>query len=59
MTAQDIKNAITAKVDEFLTNNGLTVNEELIAAVNTSLTDAIADTLDTVNPTNNYPPVLK
>ena len=59
MTTQDVKNAINAKIDEFLTVNGLTVNEELIAAVNTSLTDAIADTLDTVNPTHTYPPVLK
>ena len=59
MTAQDIKNAIDQTVNDFLTNNGLSVNEELIAAVNTSLTDAIADTLDTVNPTHTYPPVLK
>jgi len=59
MTAQEIKNAIDEKVNEFLSTHNISLTTTLVNAQNVELTDAIAETLDTVNPTHNYPPVLK
>ena len=59
MTADEVMTAITQRVNEFLANHNITSTTQLVNAQNVELTDAIAETLDTVNPTHNYPPVLK
>ena len=55
MTKRDILNGIVDKVDTFAGGP----NDTLTAVQQTDLTDQIAAYLDTVNPTNDYPPTKK
>ena len=57
MTKQAIIEAFTNAVLMAEPSKGL--NDELSASENTTVTDAGANVLETVNPTHDYPPVLK
>jgi len=52
MTKLDVLNGIADIVDNFEAQE----NETLSSERQTQLTDTIATYLETVNPTNNYPP---
>lgn len=52
MTKQEILTQITAVIENFAGG----MEDQLTATACTALTDEIAGTLDTVNPTNTYPP---
>jgi len=53
MTKQAILNQVTAVIENYGT---MGMEDELTGTQATALTDELAGTLDTVNPTNTYPP---
>jgi len=55
MTKTDIANGILDKIANFAAGP----NDTLTGVQETDLTDQIAAYLDTVNPTNDYPPTKK
>lgn len=57
MTKQEIVNAVIDAIDHSLPLKGF--NDQLTTQENVTATDAGAGALETVNPTNNYPPVAK
>lgn len=57
MTIATIRAVLTARLNALASEHGETT--ELTAAVNTTVTDSLADTLDDVNPNHQYPPVPK
>jgi 3-oxoacyl-(acyl-carrier-protein) synthase len=57
MTIDDISTALQIKLNEYITVHGSST--QLSDAVNTALTDELAGILETVNPTNDYPPTKK
>lgn len=52
-----IKQALCDAIDNWET--GINQNEPLTETQNTALTDHLAGVLETVNPTNTYPPTPK
>jgi hypothetical protein len=56
MTKQSILDQILSGMNEV---NGKGLNDELAGSELTSITDKVAEIAGTVNPTHDYPPVLK
>lgn len=57
MTIAEIRTALNAQLDAFAVAMG--ENTTLSVSNNVIVTDGCAVVLETVNPTNNYPPVKK
>lgn len=59
MKALDIKTALETAYTDFLIALGISEEDVMTELQNTALTDHLAGALESVNPTHNYPPVLK
>jgi len=57
MTIATIRAAVNAQLDAYAI--GMGENANLSVSDNVIVTDGTAQILETVNPTNNYPPVKK